>query len=191
MNFATRIQNLKSEGAYRVMGLAQALEKEGRDIVHLEIGQPDFNTFPPIAEEGKKAIDAGFTRYNPSEGYADLREAIANYSKTRGIRTSPSQVVVGPGAKPVLLFPLLGASRKRGRGSFPGSRISFLPCRYRNSRRCTSSSTVGGGQQFLFRLGRTRKSHHGKNETSHTEFSRQSHRWSHLKGRLDGNRRPR
>ena len=90
-----------------MMALAQALEKEGRDIVHLEIGQPDFSTFPPISEAGKNAIDAGFTRYNPSEGYTDLREAIAVYSKSRGIKTNASQVVVGPGAKPVLLFPLL------------------------------------------------------------------------------------
>lgn len=119
MNFANRIHNLKPEGAYRVMGLAQALEKEGRDIVHLEIGQPDFSTFPPIAEEGKNAIDAGFTRYNPSEGYADLREAIATYSETRGIHTSPSQVVVGPGAKPVLLFPLLALLEKGDEVLYP------------------------------------------------------------------------
>ena len=125
MNFAARIQNLKSEGAYRVMGLARALEKEGRDIVHLEIGQPDFSTFPPIAEEGKRAIDAGFTRYNPSEGYADLREAIANYSNSRGIHASPSQVVVGPGAKPVLLFPYLRFSKKGTR--FFSQIPDFLP----------------------------------------------------------------
>lgn len=127
MNFAARIQNLKSEGAYRVMGLARALEKEGRDIVHLEIGQPDFSTFPPIAEEGKRAIDAGFTRYNPSEGYADLREAIANYSKTRGIHASPSQVVVGPGAKPVLLFPLLALLEKGDEVLYPDPGFPSYP----------------------------------------------------------------
>ncbi len=119
MKFAHRIQNLKPEGAYRVMGLAQALEKKGRDIVHLEIGQPDFSTFPPIAKEGKAAIDAGFTRYNPSEGYSDLREAIAHYSEKRGIAASPSQVVVGPGAKPVLLFPLLALLEKGDEVLYP------------------------------------------------------------------------
>ncbi len=107
MNFAPRIQNLRPEGAYRVMGLAQELEREGRNIVHLEIGQPDFSTFNAISEEGKHAIDAGFTRYNPSEGFGDLREAIARFSEKRGIRARPSQVAVGPGAKPLLLFPLL------------------------------------------------------------------------------------
>jgi len=119
MELSSRIQNLKPEGAYRVMGLAQELEKQGRDIVHLEIGQPDFSTFPPISEEGKKAIDAGFTRYNPSEGYADLREAIVRFSKTRGIDASPSQVVVGPGAKPVLLLPLLALLEKGDEVLYP------------------------------------------------------------------------
>lgn len=107
MKFASRTAHLRPEGAYRVMALAQELERQGRDIVHLEIGQPDFNTFPSIAEEGKRAIDAGFTRYNPSEGFGDLREAIAEYSLKRGIEANASQVCVGPGAKPVLLFPMI------------------------------------------------------------------------------------
>lgn len=119
MELSSRIQNLKPEGAYRVMGLAQELEKQGRDIVHLEIGQPDFSTFTPISEEGKKAIDAGFTRYNPSEGYADLREAIVRFSKSRGIEAKPSQVVVGPGAKPVLLLPMLALLEKGDEVLYP------------------------------------------------------------------------
>ena len=98
MKLAQRISNLQHEGAYRVMSLAQALECEGKDIVHLEIGQPDFKTFPEISEAGKKAIDEGYTRYNPSEGYGDLRESITEFSKQRGIHSDPSQIVVGPGA---------------------------------------------------------------------------------------------
>lgn len=107
MNFASRIKGLGPEGAYRVMALASALEREGRDIIHLEIGQPDFSTFPEIIQAGKDAIDAGFTRYNPPEGYSDLRETIAQYSQRRSIHADPAQVVVAPGAKPVLLFPML------------------------------------------------------------------------------------
>lgn len=107
MNFASRIKGLGPEGAYSVMALASVLEKKGRDIIHLEIGQPDFGTFPEIIQAGKDAIDAGFTRYNPPEGYADLRETIAQYSQRRSILADPSQVVVAPGAKPVLLFPML------------------------------------------------------------------------------------
>jgi len=108
MNFASRIQGLGPEGAYRVMALASELERQGRDIIHLEIGQPDFSTFPEIVDAAKDAIDAGFTRYNPSEGYADIRETIADYAqRVRGIQAKPQQVVVAPGAKPVILLPLL------------------------------------------------------------------------------------
>ncbi|OUW16383.1 MAG: aspartate aminotransferase [Opitutales bacterium TMED158] len=108
MNFASRIQGLGPEGAYRVMALASELESQGRDIIHLEIGQPDFGTFPEIVEAGKDAIDAGFTRYNPSEGYPDIRETIAEYSRNnRSIPAKPQCVVVAPGAKPVILLPLL------------------------------------------------------------------------------------
>lgn len=119
MKLASRISNLQHEGAYRVMSLAQALEREGKDIVHLEIGQPDFRTFPEISEAGKKAIDEGYTRYNPSEGYGDLRAAIAEFSKKRGIQSDPAQIVVGPGAKPVLLFPLMALLEEGDEALYP------------------------------------------------------------------------
>jgi len=119
MKLATRIRNLQHEGAYRVMSLAQALEREGKDIVHLEIGQPDFRTFPEISAAGKQAIDEGFTRYNPTEGFADLREAIAEFSKNRDIEVHPSQIVVGPGAKPVLLFPLMALLQDGDEALYP------------------------------------------------------------------------
>ena len=119
MKLAQRISNLQHEGAYRVMSLAQSLEREGKDIVHLEIGQPDFKTFPEISEAGKRAIDEGYTRYNPSEGYGDLRESIAEFSKQRGIHSQPSQIVVGPGAKPVLLFPLMALLEEGDEALYP------------------------------------------------------------------------
>lgn len=119
MKLAQRIGNLQHEGAYRVMSLAQSLEREGKDIVHLEIGQPDFKTFPEISEAGKRAIDEGYTRYNPSEGYGDLRESIAEFSKQRGIHSQPSQIVVGPGAKPVLLFPLMALLEEGDEALYP------------------------------------------------------------------------
>ena len=106
-SFARRISNIRPEGAYQVLAQAQELERQGRDIVHLEIGQPDFQTFEPICQSGKEAIDAGHTRYTPSAGIRELREAIAlRISATKGA-CSPAEVVVGPGAKPGILFPIL------------------------------------------------------------------------------------
>jgi aspartate/methionine/tyrosine aminotransferase len=102
------VAGLQPEGAYAVLARARALEAAGRDIIHLEIGQPDFPTFPNISARGIEAIAAGYTRYNPPEGLTDLREAIAaDAAGRRGIAVEPEQVVVGPGAKPALFFPTL------------------------------------------------------------------------------------
>jgi aspartate/methionine/tyrosine aminotransferase len=106
-SFADRISNIRPEGAYQVLAQAQELERQGRDIIHLEIGQPDFQTFAPICESGRRAIEEGHTRYTPSAGIRELREAIAQHiSETKG-PCSPGEVVVGPGAKPGILFPIL------------------------------------------------------------------------------------
>ena len=107
-NFAQRVTKLKSEGAYAVLARAQELEAEGREILHLEIGQPDFQTFPRISLAGIQAIAAGHTRYNPPAGLPDLRKTIAeDVGMRRGVDIAPEQVVIGPGAKPGLFFPTL------------------------------------------------------------------------------------
>jgi aspartate/methionine/tyrosine aminotransferase len=106
-SFSHRVSNIKPEGAYAVLAQAQELERQGRNIVHLEIGQPDFQTFEPICQSGIDAIEGGHTRYTPSAGIRELREAIARrISATKG-PCSPDEIVVGPGAKPGILFPIL------------------------------------------------------------------------------------
>jgi len=108
MSFAKRTRTLSAEGAYQVLAKAQALEKDGRDIIHLEIGQPDTNTFPNISESGIQAIQDGYTRYTPPIGMPALREVIAeDAGRQRGLGFQPDQVVVSPGAKPNLFFPTL------------------------------------------------------------------------------------
>ena len=108
MSFTERVSSLQPEGAYAVLAKAQRMEKQGRDIIHLEIGQPDFQTFPNVAMAGIRAITEGKTRYNPSPGLSELREAVAaDVSDRRGIQVRPEEVVIGPGAKPLLFFPTL------------------------------------------------------------------------------------
>lgn len=108
MEFADRVKQLLPEGAYYMMARAQQLEAAGRKIIHLEIGQPDVPTFENISHAGVRAIEQGYTRYTPSAGTVALRQAIAqDASARRGIAIKPSQVVVGPGAKPALFFPTL------------------------------------------------------------------------------------
>jgi aspartate aminotransferase len=108
MAFAHRIDHLKAEGAYAVLARAQALEAQGREIIHLEIGQPDFDTYPHIALAGIRAITAGKTRYNPPSGVVDLRKAIAQVAgRQRGIEFFADQVIIAPGTKPLLLLPMM------------------------------------------------------------------------------------
>ncbi len=106
--FARRTQELAPEGAYQVLKRAQALEAAGRDIIHFEIGQPDFETFDNIREAGRQAIADGRTRYTAPAGMAELRRAIAEAAGAqRGLIFDPEQVVVSPGAKPNLFFAAL------------------------------------------------------------------------------------
>jgi aspartate/methionine/tyrosine aminotransferase len=108
MPFAQRINHLKEEGAYAVLARAQALEAQGREIIHLEIGQPDFETYPHIALAGIEAITTGKTRYNPPAGIPELRRALAADTGRRlGLAFVPEQVVIAPGTKPLLLLPMM------------------------------------------------------------------------------------
>lgn len=106
--FADRMNKLGTETAFEVLAKAKALEKQGRDIVHLEIGEPDFDTPNNIKEAAIKAMKSGFTHYVPAAGIPELRQAIAEYlSKSRGIAVDPDEVVVTPGAKPIIFFSIL------------------------------------------------------------------------------------
>lgn len=112
MEFAERVLGLAPEGAYAMLAKAQAMEAAGRAVIHLEIGQPDEPTFENISQAGIQAIRAGHTRYTPSAGTLDLRQAIAeDAGRRRGVQFTASQVVVGPGAKPALFFPTLALVR--------------------------------------------------------------------------------
>jgi aspartate/methionine/tyrosine aminotransferase len=105
---ADRIGRLGMEGAFDVLARARALEAQGRSVIHLEIGEPDFETPRNIIEAGKRALDEGWTHYGPTQGLPELRETIARYvSATRGIDVSPECVCVTPGAKPVMFFAML------------------------------------------------------------------------------------
>ncbi len=105
---AERMERLGTESAFDVLQKARALEREGRDVIHLEIGEPDFATPPHIVDAAKKALDEGYTHYGPTPGLPELRVAIARHiAETRKIPVHPDQVVVTPGAKPIMFFTIL------------------------------------------------------------------------------------
>ena len=105
MNFAERMSRLGTESAFEVLARARGLERQGKDIVHLEIGEPDFDTPVHIREAAKRALDDGATHYGPAAGLPELREAIAkDVESTRGVSVTPEEIVVTPGAKPIMYF---------------------------------------------------------------------------------------
>jgi aspartate aminotransferase len=108
MRLAQRMERIGVETAFEVLVKARALEAQGRSVVHLELGEPDFATPRHIVEAAKKALDDNWTHYGPTQGYPDLREAIAQHvSETRGIRVGAENVSVVPGGKPIIFFPML------------------------------------------------------------------------------------
>jgi len=120
MEFAKRISLLGTETAFEVLAKAQALERTGKEIIHLEIGEPDFDTPPHIIEAGKKALDEGYTHYGPSAGMFELREAIVKeMARSRGLSTSIENIVVTPGGKPIMFFVLLALAQKGDEVIYP------------------------------------------------------------------------
>jgi aspartate aminotransferase len=105
---ATALERLGTETAFSVLARAKALERSGRSIVHLEIGEPDFDTPPSVVQAGLSALQHGETHYTPSAGIIELRDAIANHlNRTRHLTVDPGQVIVTPGAKPIMFFAML------------------------------------------------------------------------------------
>jgi aspartate aminotransferase len=113
MRLADRMDRLGTESAFEVLGMARALEAEGRKIIHLEIGEPDFDTPEHISEAATRAIRDGFTHYCPAPGLPELQEAVAAFfARTRGVEVSPDSVVVTPGAKPIMFYAILALCQR-------------------------------------------------------------------------------
>ncbi len=108
LRLASRMSRLGTETAFEVLNRAKALEKQGRQIIHLEIGEPDFATPPNIVSAAVEALHKGWTHYGPSAGLPDLRKEIADYvSRTRNVPVASEEVVVVPGGKPIIFFTML------------------------------------------------------------------------------------
>jgi len=108
MKLADRMSQIGVESAFEVLVRARELERKGKHVIHLEIGEPDFPTPAHIVEAAKRALDEGYTHYGPTQGLPELRESVARYvSITRDIRVGPQHVAIVPGGKPIIFFPML------------------------------------------------------------------------------------
>jgi aspartate aminotransferase len=108
MQLVKKMSRIGTESAFEVLAKAQALEKQGKHIIHLEIGTPDFPTPKHVVEAGKKALDDGFTKYGPTAGLLDFRETIADHiNKTRNVKVDADRICVVPGGKPIMFFTMM------------------------------------------------------------------------------------
>src|SRR5579872_36200 len=137
LRLAKRMARLGVETAFEVLAKARALEAQGRNIVHLEIGEPDFDTPANVTEAGVKAMKGGWTHYSPSAGLPELREAIAkDVSRRRGVHCSSDEVVVVPGGKPTVFYTFMALVEEGDEVIYPNpgfpvyeSLINFLGAR--------------------------------------------------------------
>ena len=133
VRFADRMSRLGTETAFEVLVKARALEAKGVDVVHLEVGEPDFDTPGNVVEAAVEALESGWTHYGPAQGDPELRQAITTYINTsRNLDYSPDQVVVTPGGKPVMFFLILALLQEGDEAIYPdpgfpiyGSMINF------------------------------------------------------------------
>src|SRR5438477_1943932 len=105
LKLASAMSRLGTETAFEVLAKARALEAQGRSIIHLEIGEPDFDTPANVVEAGIEAIHKGYTHYTPSAGMPELRQTVADeVTRSRGIKVTADEVVIVPGGKPTIYF---------------------------------------------------------------------------------------
>src|SRR5580692_7561848 len=134
LRLAGRMSRLGTETAFEVLNRARALEKQGKEIIHLEIGEPDFDTPANVVEAGVAALHKGWTHYGPAAGLPELRQTIADYvSRTRNVPVSSDEVVVVPGGKPIIFFTMLALVEEGDEVIYPNpgfpiyeSMINFL-----------------------------------------------------------------
>ncbi len=185
LKLAGRMARLGTETAFEVLSKAKALERQGKSIIHLEIGEPDFDTPANIVEAAVDALRKGWTHYGPSAGLPELRQAIAHYvSRTRGVEVSPDEVVVVPGGKPIMFFTMLALIDEGDEVIYPNpgfpiyeSMINYVggkavPIQLREER------------DFAPDCRRAARAHHGSNQAHHSQFAAESHRRRPARARI-------
>src|SRR3984957_4224147 len=120
LHLARRRSRLGTETSVEVLNKSRALERQGKSIVHLEIGEPDFDTPLNVIDAGVDGLRKGWTPYGPSAGLPELRQVLAEYvSRTRGVKVTPDEVVVVPGGKPIIFFTILALIDEGDEGIYP------------------------------------------------------------------------
>ena len=190
MRLATRMSRLGTETAFEALARARALEAQGRSIIHLGIGEPDFDTPEHIRDAAKQALDQGHTHYTPSPGVMDAREAIARHQTLRqGYEVAPSSVIVTPGGKPVMFFTILALAEPGDEVIYPNPGFPHLriddPLRRGDARGVAAAR----GERLRGGRGRTALAGLAAHQTHHRQLAQQPVRQRHPARRLAPHRR--
>ena len=187
---ASAMARLGTESAFVVLARARQLEAEGKSIIHLEIGEPDFDTPENIVGAGVKALRDGWTHYGPSAGLPEFREAIAaNVNQWRDVDTGPAEIVVTPGAKPVMFFSILALCEPGDEVLYPDPGFPDLQIDDRLHRRQGRAHTAPAGEQFPHRSGPASGRYQRAHQAPDPQLPRQPHRWIQHPRRHRGDRR--
>ena len=192
---ARRMARLGTETAFEVLSKAKALERQGRSIIHLEIGEPDFDTPGNIVEAAVDALRKGWTHYGPSAGLPELRETIAAYvSRTRGINVKPEQVVVVPGGKPIIFFAALALVDDGDEVIYPNPGFPIYESMIEYAGGKAVPVPLRGGPRLRHGRRQAGRPHHRPHQADHSQLAAEPHRrraraCRHREGR-PGHRRP-
>ena len=168
------MKQLGTESAFAVLAQAQALERTGRRVVHLEIGEPDFPTPAHIVEAAQAGLKAGHTHYVPAPGTLRLREAVSAYLERNGrLRASPDRVLVTPGAKPIMFFTMLALCEEGDEVIVPRSRVPDVPVDRRFRGRRPRAGAPPGGKRLPDGPRRGRAPRHAADEAAHPQLAAQ------------------
>ena len=179
------------ESAFEVLQRARALEAQGKHIIHLEIGQPDFPTPAHIKDAAKRALDEGWTGYGPTPGFPDFREAIADYiSRTRGIRVSGQNVCRRPGRQADHVLRDDGGARAGRRGDLSEPRLPDLRVGDQLPRRDAGADAAGREPRILVRPRHVRSEAVAADEDGRPQLAGQSDRRRDSEGGPEADRRP-
>ena len=191
LQLARRMSRLGTETAFEVLNKARALERQGKSIIHLEIGEPDFDTPANVVEAGVDALRKGWTHYGPSAGLPELRQALAEYvSRTRGVKVTSDEVVVVPGGKPIIFFTILSLIDEGDEVIYPNPGFPDLRVDDPLRRRTRRAHPTARGARLLPRRQRTGLAHQRPHQADHFEFAAESY-WRSSASAATSSRLPR
>ncbi len=178
MKLAERMSRIGVESAFDVLVRARALEAQGRSVIHLEIGEPDFATPAHIVEAAKQALDEGWTHYGPTQGLPELREAIAGhgFAPRAESRWAPEHVSVVPGGKPIIFFPMLALLEPGDEVIYPNPGFPIYESMIRFLGATPVPMPLEESRGFSFDLDLFREPAHRPDQDGGAEFAAESHR---------------